>query len=243
MTFEEDGRTFLGTSPEVAAITLDALGADALGINCSLGPAELRPLAQRMLAVTEKPVIVQANAGPSARGGRPHRLRHRPEAYAAAVADMVADGVAASWAAAAAPPPTTSACSPRPRDRARAAHRRRPPSPVTSAQRVVSLPRSSRRIAVIGERINPTGKKRLQQALRDGDLDYVVGQGISQQEQGADILDVNVGLPEIDEANMMARAASSCRRRPSCRCRSTRPTRAPSRPRCAATPASPSSTR
>ena len=63
MTFEEDGRTFLGTSPEVAAITLDAIGADVLGINCSQGPAELRGLAARMLTVTDKPVMVQANAG------------------------------------------------------------------------------------------------------------------------------------------------------------------------------------
>ena len=63
MTFEEDGRTFLGTSPEVAAITLDALGADVVGINCSQGPADLRPFAKRMLDVTDKPVLVQANAG------------------------------------------------------------------------------------------------------------------------------------------------------------------------------------
>lgn len=77
---------------------------------------------------------------------------------------------------------------------------------VTSAQTVVDLPCDGHKIAVIGERINPTGKKRLQQALRDGDLDYVVSQGISQQEQGADILDVNVGLPEIDEVKVIQQA-------------------------------------
>ena len=93
MTFEEDGRTFLGTSPEVAAVTLDALGVEALGINCSLGPAELRGLAKRMLAVTAKPVIVQANAGlPHVEDGRTV-YGIDPRAYAAAVAEMVSDGV------------------------------------------------------------------------------------------------------------------------------------------------------
>lgn len=84
--------------------------------------------------------------------------------------------------------------------------RRKPSMSVTSAQTVVDLPCDGHKIAVIGERINPTGKKRLQQALRDGDLDYVVSQGISQQEQGADILDVNVGLPEIDEVKIIQQA-------------------------------------
>ena len=80
---------------------------------------------------------------------------------------------------------------------------------VTGAQRLVELPQDSHRVAVIGERINPTGKKRLQAALREGNLDYVVSQGISQQEQGADVLDVNVGLPGIDEPRMIARAVEA----------------------------------
>ena len=94
MTFEEDGRTFLGTSPEVAAITLDALGADVVGINCSQGPADLRPFAKRMLNVTDKPVLVQANAGLPHVDDEGNTVFDidAPE-YARAVAEMVEDGV------------------------------------------------------------------------------------------------------------------------------------------------------
>ncbi len=207
MTFEEDGRTFLGTNPEIAAITLDALGADVVGINCSQGPAELRELAKRMLAVTDKPVMVQANAGlPHVDGcGCTVFDIHAPE-YAEAVAGMIDDGVSVVGGCCGTTPEHIAKLheliavhTPTPRHHA-------PTTTVTSAQAVVDLPCDGHKIAVIGERINPTGKKRLQQALRDGDLDYVVSQGISQQEQGADILDVNVGLPEIDEVKMIQAA-------------------------------------
>ena len=201
MTFEGDGRTFLGTSPEVAAVTLDALGVEVLGINCSLGPAQLAPFARRMVAATDKPVMVQANAGlPRVEGGRAV-YDISPADYAAAVETMVADGVRVLGGCCGTDPDYIRLLDGLVSSRAVAA----PPAPVpaaltvTSAQTLVSLPAASHRIAVIGERINPTGKKRLQAALRDGSMDYVVGQGISQQEQGADILDVNVGLPEIDE--------------------------------------------
>lgn len=205
MTFEEDGRTFLGTSPEVAAVTLDALGVEALGINCSLGPAELRGLAKRMLAVTAKPVIVQANAGlPHVEDGRTV-YDIDPRAYAAAVAEMVSDGVSIVGGCCGTTPEYIRLLAQVLAGSAPSLRTVRPAFTAASAQHLVSLPAGSRAIAVVGERINPTGKKRLQRALRDGDLDYVVGQGISQQEQGADILDVNVGLPGIDEADVIAR--------------------------------------
>ena len=203
MTFEADGRTFLGTSPEVAAVTLDALGVDVLGINCSLGPTELRPFVQRMLAVTGKPVMVQANAGlPHVEDGRT-LYSIGPEDYAAAVADMVADGVSVIGGCCGTTPDYIRLLAGLVADRTPTPRAVAPALTVTSAQQLVALPRDRQRIAVIGERINPTGKKRLQQALRQGDLDYVVGQGISQQEQGADILDVNVGLPGTDERALL----------------------------------------
>lgn len=206
MTFEEDGRTFLGTSPEVAAVTLDALGADVLGINCSLGPAELRGLARLMLAVTNKPVMVQANAG------LPHvECEHTvyditPEDYARAVADMIGDGVGIVGGCCGTTPAYIELLARLIEGRTPEARHVPPALTVTSAQTLVSLACDGHAVAVIGERINPTGKKRLQQALREGNLDYVVSQGISQQEQGADILDVNVGLPEIDEVRTIEQA-------------------------------------
>ncbi|OUP10942.1 homocysteine S-methyltransferase family protein [Collinsella sp. An2] len=205
MTFEGDGRTFLGTSPEVAAVTLDALGVDALGINCSLGPAELHPLARRMLAVTAKPIIVQANAGlPRIEDGRTV-YDIAPEAYAQAVRGMVDDGVTIVGGCCGTTPEYMRLLAEVLQNHEPIARSMDPVFTTTSAQRLVALPQDEQRIAVIGERINPTGKKRLQRALRDGDLDYVVGQGISQQEQGADVLDVNVGLPGIDEADTICR--------------------------------------
>ena len=199
MTFEADGRTFLGTPPEVAAVTLDALGVDALGINCSQGPAELRPLARRMLAVTEKPVIVQANAGlPHVEDGCTV-FDIEPAAYAQAVAGMVEDGVGILGGCCGTDPRHVERIAELVRDHAPAPRTIEAALTVTSAQRLVSLPCDASRIAVIGERINPTGKRLLKEALRSGDYDYVVSQGIAQQEEGADILDVNVGLPDIDE--------------------------------------------
>ena len=203
MTFEEDGRTFLGTSPEIAAVTLDALGADVVGINCSLGPATLRPFAARMLAVTEKPVLVQANAGlPHVEDGRTVYDIH-PQEYAEAVRGMVEDGVGLIGGCCGTNPDYIRLLAGIVRDRVPEPRHVPPAFTVTSAQGIVSLPIDGHKVAVIGERINPTGKKRLKEALRTGDYDYVVSQGISQQEQGADILDVNVGLPDIDEASVI----------------------------------------
>ena len=207
MTFEEDGRTFLGTSPEVAAITLDALGADVVGINCSQGPADLRPFAKRMLNVTDKPVLVQANAGLPHVDDEGNTVFDigAPE-YAHAVAEMIEDGVGVVGGCCGTTPDHMRLLKQLIEGRTPQLRHHDPAMCVTSAQNCVTLPVAGHRIAVIGERINPTGKKRLQQALRDGDLDYVVSQGISQQEQGADILDVNVGLPEIDEVKMIQAA-------------------------------------
>ena len=203
MTFEPDGRTFLGTSPEVAAVTLDALGVDALGINCSLGPAQLRPFAQAMLAATEKPVIVQANAGLPRVEGERTVYDITPQDYAAAVAGMVADGVGIVGGCCGTTPAYIELLAGLLEGHAPAKRSLAPAFTVASAQNLVRLPIDGHEIAVIGERINPTGKKRLQQALRENDLDYVVSLGIAQQEQGADVLDVNVGLPGIDQERVI----------------------------------------
>lgn len=200
MTFEEDGRTFLGTSPEVAAITLDAIGADVLGINCSQGPAELRGLAARMLTVTDKPVMVQANAGlPHVDDDGNTVFDIQAPEYAEAVAGMIADGVSVVGGCCGTTPAHMAALRTLIDNHTPSPRRRKPSMSVTSAQTVVDLPCDGHKIAVIGERINPTGKKRLQQALREGDSAYACAQAVAQAEAGAELLDVNAGLPDIDE--------------------------------------------
>ena len=165
MTFEEDGRTFLGTSPEVAAITLDAIGADVLGINCSQGPAELRGLAARMLTVTDKPVMVQANAGlPHVDDDGNTVFDIQAPEYAKAVVGMIADGVSVVGGCCGTTPAHMAALCTLIDNHTPSPRRRKPSMSVTSAQTVVDLPCDGHKIAVIGERINPTGKKRLQQA-------------------------------------------------------------------------------
>ncbi|OUO64382.1 homocysteine S-methyltransferase family protein [Collinsella sp. An268] len=209
MTFGEDGRTFLGTSPEIAAVTFDALGADAVGINCSLGPSELLPLAKRMRAVTAEPLLVQANAGLPHVEGDATVYDIGPEAYADAVRALVDAGVDLVGGCCGTTPAYIRLLDRIISNRRPATHTVEPALTVTSAQNLVALPQGAGRIAVIGERINPTGKKRLQEALGAGEIDYVVSLGISQQEEGADILDVNIGLPGIDEAELLPRVVEA----------------------------------
>jgi 5-methyltetrahydrofolate--homocysteine methyltransferase len=201
MTFEEDGRTFLGTSPRIAAMTLAALGVQALGVNCSLGPAELLPIVREMAAAASCPIMVQANAGlPKMVDG--HTVYEvTPESYARDAAALIEAGASIVGGCCGTSPAYISQLSalverhrPVPRDV-------RALCGVTSANRAVVL--EGRDVAVIGERINPTGKKRLKEALRTGNVDYILNEAIGQTEAGADILDVNAGLPELDEAAVL----------------------------------------
>ncbi|MDO4806406.1 MAG: homocysteine S-methyltransferase family protein [Coriobacteriales bacterium] len=212
MTFGEDGRTFLGTTPEVAAVTLGALGVDVVGINCSLGPADVAPLVERMCAWAPCPVMVQANAGlPSVVNGVT-TYDIGAEEYCKAVAPMLDAGVTVLGGCCGTTPKYIAGeasllgnVSPAQRSkgaaqRGRAAQGR---FVVTSAQQLFSQERGE--VGVIGERINPTGKKRLKEALRTSNYDYVMGEAINQEQAGAQILDVNAGLPEIDEPATLVR--------------------------------------
>lgn len=203
MTFAEDGRTFLGTTPEVAALTLSSMGADAVGINCSLGPAEVIPLVERMLPWASCPVIVQANAGlPRVEDGATVYDVGVDE-YVAAVGRMLDAGVTIVGGCCGTTPDYISA------ERALLGARRPTPRHVRDCfavcgpQRLAAL--EAGQVGVIGERINPTGKRRMQEALRSGNHDLVMGEAIAQERAGAQILDVNAGLPEIDERAVMCR--------------------------------------
>ncbi len=201
MTFDETGRTFLGTSPAIAAEVLDSLGVQALGVNCSLGPDSIAPLVADMLATTSLPVVVQANAGLP-------RIEHdktvysvSPADYAAAVRPMIDAGATILGGCCGTSPEYIKLLAAQAEDRVPHLRKVKRSCTVTSAQRSVAL--RGHDVAVIGERINPTGKKKLQAALREGDIDYVLGEAIAQTQAGADVLDVNVGMPGMDEVSLL----------------------------------------
>ena len=203
MTFGEDGRTFLGTTPEIAAVTLSSLGVDAVGINCSLGPADVAPLALRMLPWAKCPVMVQANAGlPSVVDGATV-YDIGPEEYCDAVATMLDAGVTIVGGCCGTTPDYIAGERALLNARVPVPHETHNDFVVSSASELFSL--APGEVGVIGERINPTGKKRLKEALRSGNYDYVMGEAIQQEQAGAQVLDVNAGLPEIDERATLVR--------------------------------------
>ena len=200
MTFEKSGKTFAGTDPEAMALTLDALGVDAIGVNCSLGPKDLLPVVEKIRSRTKLPVIVKPNAGlPDPRSGlyamTPQRFAEEMSVYP----DM---GIHIMGGCCGTRPSFIEAL--RSMWESRTASGKEDSAPVKngicSGGRVVDL---DGKVHVIGERINPTGKKRFQQALRDHDMNYIMKCAIEQADAGAEILDINVGLPGIDEAALM----------------------------------------
>ena len=203
--YGEDGKLMTGASPEAMCALLEGMGADAIGANCSLGPAQLRSVMERLLAVASVPVLLKPNAGlPRSVDGKTV-YDVAPAEFAAEVAALVDAGVNICGGCCGTTPDYIAALS--------AAVADKTPTPVTDKGRTVV---SSYTHAVsfaadpilIGERINPTGKKRLKEALRTGDMDYLLGEGLRQQEKGAHVLDVNVGLPEIDEVTVLRRAVT-----------------------------------
>ncbi len=203
MTFDEDGRTFLGTTPEVAAKTLSSLGANVVGINCSLGPKDVAPLVRRMLSWSSVPVMAQANAGlPHVEDGVT-LYDIKPAEYCEAVRDMLDAGVTVVGGCCGTTPDYIAGERDLLAGRTPAARDVCRDFAVASSQRLVSLPAGH--VGVIGERINPTGKRRMKEALRSGNYDYVMQEAISQTDAGAQVLDVNAGLPEIDESATLRR--------------------------------------
>ena len=200
MSFEKSGRTFTGCSVESMAHVLGGLGADALGINCSLGPAEILPIARRLADSTDLPIVIKANAGlPDPATGE---YNVSPEEFASLMVEFADTGMTMVGGCCGTSPAYIKALTEKLENCA-------PEKKIAAAKKsVVCTPTAAveiDRVRVIGERINPTGKKRFKQSLMENDIDYILNQGIEQMEAGADILDVNVGLPEINEAEMMVR--------------------------------------
>ena len=199
MSFEADGRTFTGCTLSSMARTLEGLGADAIGLNCSLGPDKLAPFLAELCACTRLPVIAKPNAGlPDPVTGR---YGMGPEEFAAALLPCLEAGVTIFGGCCGTSPDyirrlraALDGKAPAPRRCRRESFLCTPPCPVPLDG-----------VRIIGERVNPTGKKRFQQALLEDDLDYILDVAVQQEEAGADILDVNVGFPGVDEASMLPR--------------------------------------
>ena len=203
MTFEASGRTFLGCRAEAAAMALSGLGVAAVGVNCSLGPVEVAPILAAMRRATDLPLILKPNAGlPDPDTGAYHTT---PEAFAKACAPLLDCGAAYVGGCCGTTPAYIAALSAELGGRT-ARWDGKTLHGICSAGEVCEFGKGVR---VIGERINPTGKKRFQQALREMDMNYIVAQAVEQAEAGAEILDVNVGLPGIDEADMMRRVVTA----------------------------------
>ena len=240
MSFEESGRTFLGTGLENMAMVLEGLGVDAIGINCSLGPAQILPLIKELMTYTDLPVIAKPNAGlpdPATGaydidadefveimkqyvdagvamvggccGTTPEYIKGIAEyvALKRSVKETTEEGVGLYTGEYMRRPkgPLTEAieAAHRPQDFSLTSlfglEKPQRPLKVCSGSKVVTVDH----VTVIGERLNPTGKKKLKKALADRDFDYVINQALSQIDAGAEILDVNVGVPGIDEAALM----------------------------------------
>jgi len=201
MTFGADGRTFLGTEPKTAAVTLTALGVDAVGINCSLGPKELLPMVREMIRYTHLPIIVQPNAGiPRLVEGRTV-FAVEPEEFADCMTAFLDAGAAILGGCCGTTPRHIRAV--RERMEGRRPVLRQPDGICRLAgwQRVVEMGPES--LAAVGERINPTGRKRLQEALYRKDYTYAAELAVAQEQEGADFLVVNAGLPDIDETEAL----------------------------------------
>ena len=205
MIFDEKGRLLTGADVRSAMAMLEGLGVDALGINCGLGPEQMLPIFQEIVSHTSLPVIVKPNAGlPKQKDGAVY-YDVTPKEFVR-VMEKIVDGGAAVIG---------GCCGTTPghiRNMTESFGRRAVKKVDHKEETVVSSYGAAVVLddcpVVIGERINPTGKKRLKQALKEQDFDYILKEGIRQQELGAQILDVNVGLPDIDEMAMMREAVS-----------------------------------
>ena len=198
-----DGKLMTGGSPESVVAMLEGLGADAVGVNCSLGPDALAPIVEKYLAAASVPVLMKPNAGlPQEKDGKTF-YNVLPDAFSAQIAALVPKGLRIMGGCCGTTPEYIAALK-------QAAGYLFPPA-IEKKQRTVIASRGTvielgKNPVVIGERINPTGKKRLRKALEEGDMAYVLNEAIAQEERGAEVLDVNVGTPGVDEPALLTQA-------------------------------------
>ncbi len=203
--YGENGKLMTGADPDAMVAMLEGMGADAIGANCSLGPKQLSPIIARICERASVPVAVKPNAGlPRVENGKTVFDVSACE-FAECVADMVRGGARLCGGCCGTTPEHIKETAALVKNIAPAPVKNKEITVVSSYSRVVEF---SDDPVLVGERINPTGKKRFKQALAENDMAYILNEGIKQQEAGAHILDVNVGLPEIDEKDVLCRAVS-----------------------------------
>ena len=200
MVYDETGKLLTGGGVEGTVAMLEGLKVDAIGINCGFGPAQMLPIAERLVKCSSLPIVVNPNAGlPRTENGMTV-YDVDPEEFSCVMEDIAKLGVHVMGGCCG----TTPAHIGKMIKKVKALPFTEPvyknETYVTSFADCVKI---GKKPVIIGERINPTGKKKLQQALRDNNTDYILTEALKQEEAGADILDVNVGLPEIDEPSMM----------------------------------------
>jgi len=198
--YDQKGKMLTGGNVDSTVAMLEGLGVDALGLNCSLGPDLMIPMVERMVEVASVPIVVNPNAGlPRTEGGKTV-FDVGPEEFSDIMSKIADMGVQVLGGCCGTTPEhirlTKEKVKPKP-------FKENTPKDFTVVTSFCQAVICDKKPIIIGERINPTGKKRFQQALRDNDIDYILSQGLEQEDGGADILDVNVGLPEIDEPKMM----------------------------------------
>ncbi len=202
VVFDESHKMLTGASPEVVVAMLEGLRVDALGMNCGLGPKQMKPIFEKMVKLSSLPLVITPNAGlPRTENGKTV-YDVDPEEFATDVEEIIRMGAWMAGGCCGTTPAHIKALTERCRDIVPKPLVEKIETIVTSYSMAVEL---GKKPMIIGERINPTGKSKFKQALRDQNMEYILEEGVKQADSGAHILDVNVGLPEIDEAAMMKR--------------------------------------
>ncbi len=203
MIFDEKGRLLTGGDIKTACAMLEGLGVDVIGLNCGLGPKQMIGLVKELRECTSLPILVMPNAGlpESVNGQTVYNVS--PKEFADDMLEIARIGVSYLGGCCGTTPEHIKEMIALCKNIPDSLPQRKNDTVVTSYSTSVTI---GKKPVIIGERINPTGKKLFKEALRNNDIDYVIREGLSQQEKGAHILDVNVGLPEIDEVKMLSDA-------------------------------------
>ncbi len=203
MTFSDNGRTLSGTSPSIMGEVLSGLGVDALGFNCSLGPDDMIDLLKEMREYTELPIIVQPNAGIPYLEGSKTLFPMNSQEFAEHMATLAEEGASILGGCCGTTSEYITKIKEKVKGKALKQYSLNSFTNVCSGSRIVQI---DEELKVVGERINPTGRQDMKEEIKQGKLDIILKEANVQAENGADILDVNVGVPKTDEINTMIRS-------------------------------------